>query len=130
MENNDKTSKSPSPEQRSKDENRRMWTKLTWQYLQDLPAELDVIKKRLETKDYAAIKKDVHRIKGTSGTFKLTAIAKTTAELELLADTQDPEAISFAIDTLLLLIKQENQKQDISERNPNERADSGNFGRR
>ncbi len=124
MENNDKTFN--SLKQQSNDENGEMPAQLTAEYLQDLPAQLTAIKTKLETKDYTAIKKDAHRIKGTSGTFRLSDIAQSAAELELSADGQNPDAISTAIDAVVHLVELESRRRNLptftdkSERTSNE----------
>ena len=112
MENNDKTFNSLK-QQQSNNENREIPAQLTAQYLQDLPGELAAIKTKLETKGYTAIKKDAHRIKGTSGTFRLSDIAQSAAELELSADSQNPDAISTAIDAVVHLVELESRRRNL-----------------
>ena len=125
MENNDKSFNSLN-QQHSKVENREALAQLTSQYLQDLPAALAIIKTKLEIKDYTAIERAAHRIKGTSGTFRLASIAESAAELKVLATSQNPDAISTAIDTMVHLVELESRKlnsptlTDKSERGSNE----------
>jgi HPt (histidine-containing phosphotransfer) domain-containing protein len=83
------------------------WALLAAKYLHDLPQQLDGIRNILEVKDYASIKKQAHRIKGTSGTYHLDAISKSVARLESLADSQNPDAIVNTLDKVMRLIKLE-----------------------
>ena len=76
------------------------WAQLTTKYLDDLPQQLEVVRTLLSAKNYTAIKKHAHRIKGTSGTYHLDAIARNASVLEGLADNQNPEAIASAIDNI------------------------------
>jgi len=100
--NLDLSSNQPS---QSEPARRQSWEHLTVEYLNDLPRQLEEIKKMLEQKDYAAIKKDAHRIKGTSATYRLDDISKSAAQLQHIADTQKPKAVSALIDELARLVK-------------------------
>jgi len=84
---------------------RQSWEHLTAEYLNDLPRQFEELKKMLEQKDYAAIKKGAHRIKGTSATYRLDDISKSAAQLQHIADTQKPKAVSAVIDELARLVK-------------------------
>ncbi|HUW20073.1 MAG TPA: Hpt domain-containing protein [Sedimentisphaerales bacterium] len=86
------------------------WAQLTAEYLHDLPQQLDVIRNVLEVKDYTAIKKQAHRIKGTSGTYRLESISRSVARLEQLADRQNPDAIANSIDKLRRLVERETRR--------------------
>jgi HPt (histidine-containing phosphotransfer) domain-containing protein len=92
-------------------------------YLHDLPRQLEGIKNTLEIKDYTAIKKQAHRIKGTSGTYRLEGISRGAAQLENFADHQNHEAITTTINKVLYLIELEtgklNPQANSSERNKN-----------
>jgi HPt (histidine-containing phosphotransfer) domain-containing protein len=86
------------------------WTKLTSKYLRDLPQQLDGIRTVLGIKDYDAIKKCAHRIKGTSGTYHLETISRSTAQLERLAETRNPDAIVDSIDKVRRLVELETKR--------------------
>jgi len=84
---------------------RQSWEHLTAEYLNDLPRQFEELKRMLEQENYAAIKKDAHRIKGTSATYRLGDISKSAAQLQHIADTQKPKAVSAVIDELAQLVK-------------------------
>ena len=91
------------------------WAQLAAQYLRSLPQQLDRIRttveiKDLRPKDYSTIKKQAHRIKGTSGTYHLDAISKSVARLERLADSQNPVAIVTAVNKVMRLVKLETER--------------------
>lgn len=128
MENNEETFDSPSNRQpQSELDDDQAWAQLTSRYLRDLPHQLDGIRTVLEVKDYSAIKKQAHRIKGTAGTYRLDAISKSAAQLERLADTQNSDAIAAAINKVKRLVELETNRlnsqtvpsSDNSERNTN-----------
>jgi len=128
MESNDKTfDSSPNQQLQSKPNRQQAWAQLTAKYLQDLPQQLDGIRAVLEIKDYTAVKKQAHRIKGTSGTYRLDTISKSAAQLEHLADSQNPDAIVTTIKKVRRLVELETKKlnsqlvssANSSERNPN-----------
>ncbi len=111
MENNDKTFN--SLKQQFNDETGEIPAQRTAEYLQDLPAQLTAIKTKLETKGYTAIKKDAHRIKGTSGTFGLCDIAQGAVELEASADSQNHDAIITAINAVVYLVEVESRRRNL-----------------
>ena len=84
---------------------RQTWEHLTAEYLNDLPRQIDELKKILKKKDYATIKKHAHRIKGTSATYRLDDISESAAQLQRTADTQKPKAVSDIIDELGRLVQ-------------------------
>ena len=57
------------------------------------------------------IKEGAHRIKGTSGTYRRSAISKGAAQLEIFAHNENPEGIAAAIKEMLRLIAAETKKQ-------------------
>jgi HPt (histidine-containing phosphotransfer) domain-containing protein len=89
----------------SKPARRQTWEHLTAEYLNDLPRQLDDLKTMLKEKDYAAIKKHAHRIKGTSATYRLDDISESAAQLQHTADAQKPKAVSDIIDELGRLVQ-------------------------
>ena len=128
MEDKDKTLDSPVNQQlRSSLNSRRNWAKLTSKYLNDLPQQLDGISTVLQVKDYSTIKKQAHRIKGTSGTYHLDTISQSAARLERLADSQNSDAIANAINRVRRLVERETKRlnaqirpsADTAERNAN-----------
>ena len=111
MVNNSKTyDSSPSRRPESKLGQEEILVQLAAQYLHDLPQQLDRIKTTVEVKDYTAIKKQAHRIKGTSGTYRLDAISRSVAQLERLADSQNPDAIVTTIDKVMRLVELESKR--------------------
>ncbi|MHC4394184.1 MAG: Hpt domain-containing protein [Planctomycetota bacterium] len=90
----------------------QLWAHLTAEYLNDLPRQFKQIKKMLSQKDYAAIKKHAHRIKGTSATYRLGDISKSAAQLQHIADTQNPNTIAAIINKLTQLVKLQIEKLD------------------
>lgn len=76
------------------------WTHLVSEYLSDLPRQLNSIRAILEIPDYARIKQQAHRIKGTSGTYGLETISKNAAQLEQSADTHDSGNVARAINNM------------------------------
>ncbi len=128
MENNDTTSDLPSNQrQRPNLKPRQGWARLMSEYLQDLPRQLNAIRAIVEIEDYAEIKKQAHRIKGTSGTYRLDAISKSAAQLEQSADAQNPDKIATALNNIVSLVKMESSRlnsqavlsSDSSERTAN-----------
>lgn len=108
MKNSDKTFDSSSNQQpQSKLDREQAWTQLAAKYLHSLPQQLDEIRTILELKDYAAIKKHAHRIKGTSGTYRLETISQSAAQLERSADSRDPDAIVTIINKVERLVELE-----------------------
>jgi HPt (histidine-containing phosphotransfer) domain-containing protein len=101
-----------SPGQRPQSEpiQEQAWAQLAVQYLRDLPQQLDKIKTTIETEDYSSIKEQAHRIKGTSGTYRLGAISKTAALLERLADSQNTDAIITIADKAMRLVELETKR--------------------
>ena len=111
MEDSDKTSDSPAKKgPQSKTDCSQAWARLTAKYLHDLPQQLAAIRSILEAKDYAAIKKQAHRIKGTSGTYHLDTISESVAQLERLADSKNSEAIGATINEVMRLVELETNR--------------------
>jgi HPt (histidine-containing phosphotransfer) domain-containing protein len=98
-----RSNKGPRPE----DNRQQTWEKLTTEYLHDLLHQLDEIRDMSEVKDYAMINRRSHRAKGTSATYRLNTISKNFAQLEILADSQNPDAISKAINEIMQLVELE-----------------------
>jgi HPt (histidine-containing phosphotransfer) domain-containing protein len=94
----------------SEQDRRQALTRLAAQYLRDLPHQLDRIRSTLDMKDYDEIKKQAHRIKGTSGTYQFDLIAQSAAQLELLAESRDSQAIAATINELMRLVDLETKK--------------------
>jgi HPt (histidine-containing phosphotransfer) domain-containing protein len=126
IENNEnpdsRSNKRPQPEHNRQ----QTWEKLTTEYLHDLLHQLDGIRDMLEAKDYAMIKRRSHRAKGTSATYRLNSISKNFAQLEILADNQNPDAITNTINEIIQLVELELNRAssqaastDNSERNIN-----------
>jgi len=111
MKNNDKTSDSLSnPQPRFKPNHEQVWAELTAKYLNDLPRQLDGIRSILQLKDYTRIKSRAHRIKGTSGTYRLDTISKSAARLEHLADSRNSHTIVTAINKVMRLVELETKR--------------------
>lgn len=111
MADNSKTCDSVSGDAAPSEEDRRQaWTRLATQYLRDLPHQLDRIRNTLKMKDYDEIKKDAHRIKGTSGTYQFDHISQSAAQLEHLAESRDSQAIAATINELMRLVDLETRK--------------------
>lgn len=111
MKSSDKTFDSSLNQQpHAKPDSEQAWAQLTAKYLRDLPRQLNGIMTILEVKDYATIKKQAHRIKGTSGTYRLDTISKSVAQLERLADSRNPDAITTAINKVIRLVEMETSR--------------------
>jgi HPt (histidine-containing phosphotransfer) domain-containing protein len=111
LENNDTTSDLPSNQrQRPNLKPGQGWARLMSEYLQDLPRQLNAIRAIVEIEDYTEIKKQAHRIKGTSGTYRLDAISKSAAQLEQSADAQNPDKIATALNNIVSLVKMESNR--------------------
>ena len=87
------------------------WSHLVSEYLRDLPSQIKSIRAILEIADYAKIKKQAHRIKGTSGTYGLDTISNNAAQLELSAETKDSDRIITAINNITRSIEIETISQ-------------------
>ena len=129
MPDNDKTLDLPSNQHPQSNLTRRQaWAHLTAEYLNDLPQQLEQIRTMLKLKDYAAIKKNAHRIKGTSATYRLDDIAQSAAQLHSVSDTQNPNAIVAIINKLARLVEMHANKPNsptISPVDDNERLING-----
>jgi HPt (histidine-containing phosphotransfer) domain-containing protein len=101
---------SPGRGSSSKPISEEAWAQLAVQYLRDLPQQLDRIRSTVEVKDYSRLKEQAHRIKGTSGTYRLYSISRTVAQLERLADSQNPDAIVSTIDKVMRLVEIETKR--------------------
>lgn len=86
------------------------WLQLTKKYLNDLPGQLEGIRGILKKKDYAAIKKQAHRIKGTSATYHLENISRSVAQLEQLAENKNPDKIATTINKIRQLVDSETSR--------------------
>jgi HPt (histidine-containing phosphotransfer) domain-containing protein len=86
------------------------WDKLTARYLDDLPRQLDGLFEILELKDYGTIKAQAHRIKGTSGTYRLETISKGAAQLESAAQGRNHQSITRAIENVRKLVEMESTR--------------------
>jgi HPt (histidine-containing phosphotransfer) domain-containing protein len=111
LENNDTTSDLP-PNQRPRADlkSKQRWAQLICEYLQDLPGQLDAIRATFERGDYTSIKKQAHRIKGTSGTYRLDTISQDAAQLERSADAQNPDKIATALNDIMVSVEMESSK--------------------
>lgn len=99
---------SSSPQQaRHGSHQTQAWQQLTLDYLRDLPRQLEVVVRLLATEDYGAIRDHAHRMKGTSGTYRLNSIAEQLARLERLAVDQDRKQIAALVDAIITLVKRE-----------------------
>ena len=96
---------SSNQQPRSKPNSDQAWAKLTLKYLRNLPQQLDEIRGILEIEDYPAIKKHAHRIKGTSGTYRLETISQAAAKLERSANSRDPDAVATTIKKVKRLVE-------------------------
>jgi HPt (histidine-containing phosphotransfer) domain-containing protein len=85
----------------------KAWAQLVGMYLQDLPHQLDSMRLALESNDFKTIKQHSHRIKGTSGTYRLDSIFKIASAIEQLANKGDADGISSALEQISTRIKQE-----------------------
>ncbi len=113
MANSDTTSDSSST--KGKGPSRKFppkWSNLVSEYLRDLPSQIKSIRSILQIPDYGKIKKQAHRIKGTSGTYGLEAISKNAAQLELSAETADPDRIITALNNITMAIEIETIRQN------------------
>lgn len=114
MENNAKTIDSPSNQRpQSKPNGDQAWAKLTLKYLHNLPQQLDEIRAILDVKDYPTIRKHAHRIKGTSGTYRLETISQAAAKLERSANSRDPDAIITTINKVEQLVELTTSRLDF-----------------
>ena len=98
-----RSNKQPQPEQNRQ----QTWEKLTIEYLLDLLHQLDGIRDKLDVKDYTTIKHQAHRAKGTSATYRLSSISKNFAQIEILAENQNPESITNTINEIIRLVELE-----------------------
>ncbi|MHC4333744.1 MAG: Hpt domain-containing protein [Planctomycetota bacterium] len=78
--------------------------------MRDLSQQLDGMRKSLQMEDYGAIKKDAHRIKGTSGTYQFERISESAAQIERLAESGDSQAIANTIDEVIRQLEVETKK--------------------
>jgi len=91
----------------------RSKVELKVKYLRDLPSQFEGIKSILEEKDFHKIKKEAHRIKGTSGTYKLDSISQNAAHIEYLASKEDKEAILNTINKIMNLVDEEFNRLNV-----------------
>ncbi|MHC4573028.1 MAG: Hpt domain-containing protein [Planctomycetota bacterium] len=108
MANDDKTFDLPLGRQSQSEFTREQaWSRLLAQYLHDLPRQLKDMRTTLEVKDFASIKKQAHRIRGTAGTYRFDSISRRAAQLERFADSRNSDAIVAAIDKVMRLVEME-----------------------
>jgi HPt (histidine-containing phosphotransfer) domain-containing protein len=88
------------------------WGQLTLAYLRDLPQQLDAMVRALEEEDYDAIRDHAHRMKGTSGTYRLGSIAEHLGRLERLALSRDGKQVAALIDAIGVLVEAEIKAMD------------------
>ncbi len=126
IENNENHDAQSNKQLQPEHNRQQTWEKLTTEYLHDLLNQLDEIRDMLEAKDYAMIKRRSHRAKGTSATYRLNSISKNFAQLEILTDSQNPDAITSTINEIMQLVELElnrassqSASTDNSERNTN-----------
>ena len=100
--NLDSAQKTPSPTTLN---HRQGWAELTAEYLLDLPDQFEQIRRKLEIRDYSAIKKHAHRIKGTAGTYHLDDIATAAKALEQFAENRDRSGIERTLTAVIRMIK-------------------------
>ena len=111
MVDNGKSRDSASSNGSGAEQDRRQgWARLAAEYLRDLSQQLDGMRNRLQMEDYSAIKKQAHRIKGTSGTYQFERISESAAQLERLAESRDSQAIANTIDKVMRLVEVETKK--------------------
>ncbi len=75
--------------------------KIRMAYLADLPGQIAVLKSLLDGGDFAGVQKHAHRIKGTSGTYRLFEIADVMKAIEQFADDGDAALIHVKLDELV-----------------------------
>jgi HPt (histidine-containing phosphotransfer) domain-containing protein len=111
MANNGKSCDSASSNGAGSGQGRRQGlARLAVEYLRDLSQQLDKMRNSLQMEDYGAIKKDAHRIKGTSGTYQFERISQSAAHLERLAESRDSQAIANTIDEVMRQLEVETKK--------------------
>jgi len=111
LENNDTTlDLSSNQRHRANLKSKQRWAQLICEYLQDLPRQLNTIRAILEIRDYTKIKKQAHRIKGTSGTYRLDSISESAAQLERSADAQNPDKIATTLNNIVSLVEMESSR--------------------
>ncbi len=119
MGNTDKGSDSSPPQGPASDlKTSGNWSHLISEYLSDLPRQLNSIRAILEIPDYAKIKKQAHRIKGTSGTYGLEAISQDAAQLEQSADTHNSGRIVTAINNMTRSVEIESNRLNPQSTSP------------
>jgi HPt (histidine-containing phosphotransfer) domain-containing protein len=126
IESNESPDSRLNKQPQSEHNRQQTWEELTTEYLHDLLHQLDGIRDMLEVKDYTTIKHQAHRAKGTSATYRLNSISKNFAQLEILADSQNPDTITNTINEIMQLVELELNRAssqaastDNSERNIN-----------
>lgn len=91
----------------------RAWMELTARYLRDLPQQVYQMKMSVEAGDYAAVRKQAHRIRGTSGTYRLGSIYQAAARLEQVVTRRNPKAIATSVDEIRSLVEQESTRVNL-----------------
>ena len=107
MDNGDVCGRSGADAGHSSEHDSAAWAELTAQYVSDLQLQLQQVMARAKAKDYAAVSKQAHRIRGTSGTYRLEGICEAAGRLEQVAERARPEAIMTTLDELIGLVEEE-----------------------
>lgn len=94
----------------SRDRRQRAWEELTRSYLADLPEQLQAIRLCLEQGDLAGLQQQAHRVKGTSGTYRLKEMSEQFALLEGLALQNAVQDIAPLIDRLEALVAETEER--------------------
>jgi HPt (histidine-containing phosphotransfer) domain-containing protein len=76
------------------------WVTLTQRYLADLPQQVEAMRRCLDQGDLATLRKQAHRAKGTSGTYRLAQISEQLARLETLTHQDTVQDIPSLLDQL------------------------------
>lgn len=105
-----------------------IWMQLAVEYLHDLPRQLDGIRERVQKRDYPAIKHHAHRAKGTSATYRLNSISKNFAQLEFLAESQNPKGIVAVINEIMQLVESETKRLSPQITSPTKSSERNNNG--
>jgi HPt (histidine-containing phosphotransfer) domain-containing protein len=100
----------PNQRLRANLKSKQRWAQLICEYLQDLPGQLDAVRATFEKRDYTGIKKQAHRIKGTSGTYRLDTISQDAAQLERSADARNPGNIAAALNDITRSVEMESSR--------------------
>lgn len=69
-------------------------------YLADLPGQIHVLTSCLEQRQFDIVKKHAHRIKGTSGTYRLGEIAELMAAVETAIAAKQADVVRGKLDAM------------------------------